>query len=351
MKLIECVPNFSEGRNRSTIRAIVRALEGKPGHSVLNVDMGWDANRTVVTTVCTPETVVEAAVSGISEAGRLIDMRRHSGAHPRIGSTDVFPLIPLYQTTIDQCITLSRQLGERIGEELRIPVFLYGDSATRPTRRRLHGIRAGQYESLIQNIGKPGWEPDYGPAFLHPKAGAVAIGARPLLIAYNVNLDTNNLNVAKKIAAAVRETGGISEKRDYSGGKTGRLKACQAIGWNMPEYGFTQVSMNLTDYRLTPPHIAYETCKTLAGEQGVAVKGSELIGMIPLQAMLVAGHYYASQTAQNAADDAALIRIAVEQMGLSSVRKFLPRKKILEYRIQEKLGLHIENLFPDPDFY
>ena len=179
----------------------------------------------------------------------------------------------------------------------------------------------------------------------------MAIGARSLLIAYNVNLDTKNLSMARKIAAAIRETGSKSEKREDSTGETGRLKACQAIGWNMPEYGFTQVSMNLTDYRLTPPHIAYETCKALAGDHGVAVTGSELIGMIPLQAMLMAGQYYASQTADDATDNAALIRIAVKQMGLSSIRKFLPQKKILEYRIKEKIGLCIENLSRDPDFY
>jgi glutamate formiminotransferase/formiminotetrahydrofolate cyclodeaminase len=344
MKLIECVPNFSEGRGRGTIRAIVRALETNPGHTVLNVDMGRDANRTVVTTVCPPETVVEAAFRGICEASWLIEMNRHSGVHPRIGSTDVFPFIPLHGTTIEDCVMLSRQLAERIGMELHIPVFLYGNAATRPSRRLLSSIRAGEYESLVQNIGKPGWEPDYGPAVLHPRAGAVAVGARPLLIAYNVNLDTKDLRIAKLIAAAIRESGDRIDNRGPAAGGTGRLKACQAIGWNMPEYGLTQVSMNLTNYRITPPHIAYEACKEQAHFHDVSVRGSELIGMIPLQAMLMAGTYYARNKTGSVPDEVTSIQLAIENLGLSSVHEFIPKKKILEYRIEEKLGFHIGKL-------
>jgi glutamate formiminotransferase/formiminotetrahydrofolate cyclodeaminase len=351
MKLIECVPNFSEGRDRETIRAIVRALETEPGHTVLNVDMGRDANRTVVTTVCAPETLVDAALSGIREATRLIAMSQHSGVHPRIGSTDVFPLVPLYGTTIEDCTTLSRQLAERIGMELHIPVFLYGDAAMRPSRRLLSDIRAGEYESLVQKIGKPGWEPDYGPVVPHPRAGAVAVGVRPLLIAYNVNLNTAELRIAKSIAAAIRESGGRTDKQDPALRGTGHLKGCQAIGWEMQEYGFTQVSMNLTNYRITPPHIAYEACKELARVYNVGVSGSELIGMIPLEALLMAGEYYAKQGPGGAPDEDTSIRSAIEHLGLSSVREFFPQKKILEYRIKEKLGVQIGNDSGPPDFY
>jgi glutamate formiminotransferase/formiminotetrahydrofolate cyclodeaminase len=342
MKLIECVPNFSEGKDESKIRAIAEAFASVQGVTVLDVDMGADANRSVMTIAGPPESIVEAGFRGIAEASRRIDMRIQQGAHPRIGATDVVPLIPIHGSTMEECIHLSRQLGERVGRELAIPVYLYGEAAETGNRKKLSAIRAGGFESLESKMREPTWKPDFGPLSPNEKAGAAAIGARPLLIALNINLDTRDLTVAKRIAAEMRESGRQVRVGDKTKRLHGLLKACQAIGWDMPGYGRTQVSTNLTDFRMTPPHTVYETCKLLAVKYGTTAAGCEPVGMIPNRAMLMAGRHYAEKEGMSIDKEGDLIALAAEAMGFNSVRPFDPTKKILEYRIQELMGISVD---------
>ncbi|HOU54697.1 MAG TPA: glutamate formimidoyltransferase [Myxococcota bacterium] len=343
-RLIECVPNFSEGRDRTTIDAITAAME-RAGAKVLDVEMGAAANRTVVTLAGPPETVLEAAFEGIRTAADRIDMTRHHGEHPRLGATDVCPLVPLRGVTLEECAALARSLGERVGRELGIPVFLYEAAATRPERTSLATIRQGEYEGLEARLQDPDWQPDFGPARFLPRTGAVVIGARPILIAYNVNLNTRDRTLASRIAVRVREAGGIARGTDGERlldpeGRPvkvpGTLRAVRAVGWVIDEYGIAQVSVNLLDHRVTPLHEVFEEVRRQADSLGVRVTGSEVVGLLPLEALLQAGrHYLERQGACPEAPEPDLVHLAVRSLGLHDARPFDPRRKVIEYRLEE----------------
>lgn len=349
MKLVECVPNFSEGRERSVIDAIVAAIASVEGTHVLDVDPGRDTNRTVVTFVAPLERAVEAAFRGIAKAAELIDMTQHHGEHPRMGATDVCPFVPLGSTTMDECVALARALGERVGGELNIPVYLYEYAATQDDRKNLADIRAGEYEGLSQKLSDPHWKPDFGRAQMNPRAGATVIGARKFLIAYNVNLNTRDKKKANDIALAIREQG--RKKRDEHGRfirdmngdfvfEAGTLKACKAVGWYIEEYQRAQVSINLTDFDVTPPHIAFEEASRQASERGLRATGSELVGLIPLEAMRRAGRFYLEkQGASAGVPEPMLIETAIQSLGLRELGGFDPMQKIIEYRVAEESPL------------
>ncbi len=301
LTLVECVPNFSEGRDQAKIELIANEVRTTEGVKLLDVDPGKDTNRTVVTFIGTPEGVVEAAFKAIAKAAEVIDMRSHKGAHARMGATDVCPFVPVSGVTMEDCADLARRLGARVGSELGIPVYLYEEAASRPERRNLATVRQGEYEGLAEKLRDPSWEPDFGPAEFNAKSGATVIGAREFLIAYNVNLSTRDVRVAREIAFEIRERG--RAKKDETGavcrddrGETiftpGRFKACKAVGWYMGNFGRAQVSINLVNYKVTPPHFVFDECARLAEKHGVRVTGSELVGLIPLEAMLQAGRHY-----------------------------------------------------------
>jgi glutamate formiminotransferase/formiminotetrahydrofolate cyclodeaminase len=341
--LIECVPNFSEGRNRATIDAIATAISSTTGVSLLDVDPGADTHRTVMTFVGPPDAVAEAAFRAIQVAAERIDMQSHRGAHPRLGATDVCPFVPLQGATMADCVALARELGERVGGTLAIPVYLYEQAATSPARHNLAAIREGEYEGLAQKLAHPEWRPDFGPARPNLKSGATVIGAREFLIAYNVNLNTEDRALAHDIALSIREAGRAQRdergeiKRDAAGkaiNQPGLLKAVKAVGWTIPEHQLAQVSINLVDFKVTPPHVAFEAVRKEARARGLRVTGSELVGLIPLDAMLSAGKYYLeAQGKSPGAPEAEIVRIAVQSLGLSDLAPFDPRKKIIEYRV------------------
>jgi glutamate formiminotransferase/formiminotetrahydrofolate cyclodeaminase len=324
-KLVECVPNFSEGRDRAVIDAIADAIRATAGCTLLDVDPGASTNRTVYTFVGAPEAVVEGALAAAREARARIDMRTHEGEHPRIGAMDVCPFVPVSGATMDDCVALANEFGRRAGAELEIPVYLYGHAAKADHRRTLQQIRAGEYEALAERIGKPGWRPDYGPAAFVPPWGATCVGARDFLIAYNVNL-LGTKEQAHRIALDIREQG-------RGPGAPGRLKAVRAIGWWVEEYGLAQVSINLEDYRTTPPHAAFEACAEEARALNLAVAGSELVGLVPLPAMLMAAEHYIAKENLFILDERQKVRLAVERLGLNSVQPFVPEKRIIEYMI------------------
>ena len=297
-QLVECVPNFSEGRDMSVIKQITDAIESVDGVKLLDVDPGAATNRTVVTFVGEPNDVVEAAFLGISKAAELIDMSKHSGEHPRMGATDVCPFIPISNVTMEEAADAARQLAARVGPELGIPVYLYENAASSPERQNLATVRSGEYEGLAKKLSDPEWKPDFGPAVHNVSAGATAIGARDFLIAYNVNLNTTSVRRANSVAFDVREQGRVKREgnpitgpivRDADG-EPGRIpgecKAVKGIGWYIEEYGIAQISMNLTDVSVTPLHEAFEACRRSATRRGLRVTGSELIGLVPLQVML-----------------------------------------------------------------
>ncbi len=341
--LIECVPNFSEGRNKETIDAIAGAITGVSGASLLDVDPGADTNRTVVTFVGPPDAVVEAAFRAIRIAAERIDMAVQRGAHPRIGATDVCPFVPLAGATMADCVELAQRLGRRVGEELGIPVYLYEHAATREERRNLATIREGEYEGLAAKLARPEWKPDFGPARLNPRSGATVIGAREFLIAYNVNLNTEDRALAHDIALSIRETGRARRNaagaivRDQAGRallEPGTLKAVKAVGWTIAERKLAQVSINLVDYQVTPPHVAFEEVRKEARKRGLRVTGSEIVGLVPLAAMLTAGRYFIElQGKSPGVPEAELVRVAVQSLGLSELAPFDPQKKIIEYRV------------------
>lgn len=344
--LIEAVPNFSEGRDPEIIRQIVARIAAVEGVTVLNVDPGKATNRTVVTFVGEPEAVVAGAFEGIRAAAELIDMRRHAGEHPRMGATDVCPLIPISGISMEECAEYARTLGERVGRELAIPVYLYEAAQPNPDRRNLADIRAGEYEGFARKIQDPAWRPDFGPSELPPRHGATVIGARDFLVAFNVNLNTTSTRRANAIAFDVREAGRPRRsghpltgpiERDANGEPLttpGSLKAVKAIGWFIEEYGVAQVSMNLVDLTVTPIHIAFDEVVAKAAARGVRVTGSELVGLVPLAAMLDAGrHYLRQQQRSTGVGDAELIRIAVRSMGLSELSPFDPAERIIEYKM------------------
>jgi glutamate formiminotransferase/formiminotetrahydrofolate cyclodeaminase len=342
IRFVECVPNFSEGRDRSVIDRITASIRGVEGVSVLDVDMGADTNRTVVTFIGPPEAVEEAAFRAVARAAELIDMRRHRGAHPRQGATDVVPFVPVAGVSMDECVDMARRVGRRVGEELRIPVWLYEAAATRPERTSLADLRAGEYEALAEKLAKPEWAPDFGPAEHNERAGATVIGAREFLVAFNVNLNTRNHRKANAVAFDVRTKGRPvrDEKgrllRDGAGNvvrEPGTLKDVRAIGWFIEEYGRAQISMNLTNFRVTPPHIALEEARERARERGLVVTGSEVVGLIPRAALVEAGKYYLRLSGTSPGQpEEEVIRTAVLSMGLAEVKPFDPAEKVVEYR-------------------
>src|SRR5213596_3013445 len=346
-KLIECVPNFSEGRDEKIIRQITDAIKSADGVSLLDVDPGATTNRTVVTFVGSPEAAVEAAFRGIQKASELIDIRKHKGAHPRMGATDVCPFIPVSNVSWEEAIACARKLGKRVGDELRIPVYLYEKAAKDKSRSNLAVIRAGEYEGFAEKIRQPEWKPDFGLAKLNEKAGATAIGAREFLIAYNVNLNTKSVRRANSVAFVVREQGRFKTEDGTPSGKKildangepvrvpGMLKHVKAIGWFVKEYGIAQVSMNLTNIEETPLHAAFDACLEAAGKRGLRVTGSEIVGMVPKKCLTDAGRYFLrKQKWSEGASEEELIDIAVRSMGLSELKHFYPKEKVIELKIE-----------------
>lgn len=347
-KLIECVPNFSEGRDLAVIDQITAEIKAVEGVSLLDVDPGASTNRTVVTMVGEPEPVIEAAFRAIRKASQLIDMSKHSGAHPRMGATDVCPIIPISGITFDECIIYARMLGNRVGEELGIPVYLYEKAASAPNRKNLAVLRAGEYEAFAEKIYLPEWKPDFGPQEFNASAGQTAIGVRDFLIAYNVNLNTKSVRRCNSVAFDIREKGRAKTVDGTPTGKKvldengepvrepGMLKAVKGIGWYVEEYGIAQVSMNLTDVSITPLHKAFEACQESAFKRGLRATGSEVVGLLPLKAMLDAGRYFLKkQNWSEGASDEDLIHIAVKSMGLDELYPFDPKEKIIEYKIAD----------------
>ena len=389
--LVECVPNFSEGRDRAKIKRITDAIEAVSGVTLLNVEPGADTHRTVVTFVGTPAGVEEAAFAAITTAAQVIDMRTHSGAHARMGATDVCPFVPVEGVTMDDCVAIARRLGERVGRELGIPVYLYESAATRPERRNLADVRRGEYEGLAKKLADPAWKPDFGPATMNASAGATVIGARPFLIAYNVNLNSTDKNHASDLAFALREKGRVARSGNtapyYSRGKKlfyrdgafpcgscdfvgtsyeavaahcterhtydlgellrsndldppsvvgkqvyrpGLFRACKAVGWYVKDYDRAQVSINLTDFATTPPHEVLEASRALAAERGLVVTGSEIVGVVPVAAMMQAGKYYLGKQGRTLGQPVGdILRTAVTSLGLADVAPFDVRTKIL----------------------
>ncbi|MBK8004009.1 MAG: glutamate formimidoyltransferase [Gemmatimonadetes bacterium] len=346
--LIECVPNFSEGRDPAIIETLTQRIAAVAGAAVLHVDRGHDTNRTVVTIAGPPEAVCEAAFQGIRAAQALIDMRRHAGAHPRMGATDVCPLVPISGISLAECAVLARQLGERVGRELGIPVYLYEAAQPDPARRNLAVIRAGEYEGLAEKMSRPGWKPDFGPASFDARCGATVIGARGFLVAFNVNLNTTSTRRANAVAFDVREAGRPKREGHPLTGKVvtgpdgsplmepGTLKAVKAIGWYIPEYGVAQVSMNLTDLEVTPLHAAFDEVCRAAAARGLRVTGSELVGLVPRSALLAAGrHFLQRQERSLGVAEPELIKIAVKSLGLGELAPFKPEERIIEYRLRD----------------
>jgi glutamate formiminotransferase/formiminotetrahydrofolate cyclodeaminase len=347
--LIECVPNFSEGRRPEVIEAIAQAIRQVEGVKLLDVDPGKATNRTVMTMAGAPERVIEAAFQAIAMAASLIDMRHHTGEHPRMGATDVCPLIPVSGITMEETAKYAHMLAKRVGQELGIPVYTYEVAATRPERKNLATIRAGEYEGFAKKMEQLDWAPDYGPTTFNEKAGATVIGARDFLIAYNVNLNTRSERKANSVAFDIREKGRIKRKgnpvtgeiiRDENGDpvrEEGMCKGVKAIGWYIAEYGTAQVSMNITDTKLTALHTAFDACVTSASSRGMRVTGSELVGLVPLEVMLDAGRYFLKkQGLSQGGSDAELIHIAVKSMGLDELGAFNPKKKIIEYLLEDE---------------
>lgn len=348
-KLVECVPNFSEGRDKAVIDAIAREIGSVTGVTLLDVDPGADTNRTVYTFVGEPEPVLEAAVRAAALAKGLIDMAKHSGAHPRMGALDVCPFVPVSGVTMGECVALAKEAGRRIAQAVGAPVYLYEYAASRPERRSLADIRSGEYEALPAKMQDPAWEPDYGPRAFVPSWGATVVGAREFLIAYNVNLNTRDKKLANEVALSVREGGRAA--RDAAGnivkgpdGKNvmvpGRLKHVRAIGWYIDSYRRAQVSINLTNYKETPLHLVYETVKEEAEKLGLYVTGSEVVGLLPLEPIVLAGRHYMKKMGKGeGAPEGELVEAAIRSMGLDSVAPFEPEKKIIEYTAKEPAPL------------
>ena len=346
--IIECVPNFSEGRNPLIIQTITNEIESVESVRLLNVDPGKTTNRTVVTFVGPPEAVVEAAFLAIRKAGELIDMRQHTGEHPRMGATDVCPLIPVSGISMEETVRWARILAERVGKELNLPVYLYEAAQGNKLRNNLSVIRAGEYEGFFEKIKKPEWKPDFGPAIFDEKRGATVIGARDFLVAYNVNLNTTSVRRANSVAFDVREAGRIKRQGDPVYGEIvkdekgqpvmipGSLKSVKAIGWFIKEYGIAQISMNLTNISVTPLHVAFDEVCRKAEARGIRVTGSELVGLIPLQSLLDAGKYFLKKQKRSAGvSEKELIRIATISMGLNELAPFKPEERIIEYLLKD----------------
>jgi glutamate formiminotransferase/formiminotetrahydrofolate cyclodeaminase len=343
-QIVECVPNFSEGRDRAVIEAIAQAIAGVSGVKLLDVDPGADTNRTVYTFVGPPDAVAEAAIRAAKRGAELIDMSVHKGAHPRIGAMDVCPFVPVSGITMAECADLARQVGRRLGDELGVPVYFYEHAASSPERRSLAHIRTGEYEGLARKLDDPAWAPDAGPARFNPRWGATVVGAREFLLAYNVNLNTLDKRLANEIALTIREGG--RARRDAQGEivrnadgtsvkVAGRLKAVRAIGWYIEQYRQAQVSINLLDYTTTPLHVVFETVREEAEKLGLIVTGSELVGLTPLGPMLEAGRYFLRKQGKSAGvPERELVESAIRSMGLDQVAPFEADKKIIEYHVR-----------------
>jgi glutamate formiminotransferase/formiminotetrahydrofolate cyclodeaminase len=326
-KLVECVPNFSEGRNRETIEAIAQAVRDTDGCTLLDVNPGASTHRTVYTFVGSPAAVVEGALAAAREARDRIDMQRHTGEHPRFGALDVCPFIPVQNISMGECVEISEEFGQRLAEEFDVPVFLYEAAARHDYRRKLPDIRQGEYEGLVERLTDPRWQPDFGPAAFVPEWGATATGARMFLIAYNVNI-LGTPNQAHRIALNLREAG-------RGENKPGRLAAVKGMGWFVKEHNLAQVTVNLTDYRKTPVHVLFEAVKQDAAELKVGVAGSEIVGLVPLEAILMAAEYYIEREHLFIIDEDQKVRLAIERFGLNSIERFDPQEKIIEYVVAE----------------
>ncbi len=342
-QLIECVPNFSEGRDLSIIKKITDEIEKIEGVKLLDVDPGKATNRTVVTIVGEPNAVIEAAYKAIKKASELIDMSKHKGEHPRMGATDVCPLIPIANISMEETVAFAKQLGKRVGEDLNIPVYLYESASQKEDRKNLATIRAGEYEGFVDKIKDENWKPDYGNAIFNERSGATVIGARDFLVAYNVNLNTTSVRRANSVAFDLRENGRVKEvdgKKvlDANGNEVrelGLLKSVKAIGWYIEEYGIAQISMNLTNINDTPLHIAFDKAVERANARGMRVTGSELIGLVPLKCLTDAGKYFLEkQNRSTGVSEKELIKIAIKSMGLDELTPFDASKKVIEYQLQ-----------------
>ncbi len=338
MKIIECVPNFSEGKNPDTFNAISEAINSTPGAKLLNLEPDVDYNRVVVTMAGNEDGIIEAAVGACKAAAARIDMRIHKGEHPRLGAIDVVPFVPVRDATMDDCVKIALKFGDRISKELDLPVYLYEKAARKPDRENLSSIRKGEYEGLEEKLKDPEWKPDFGKADFNPKLGALVTGARFFLIAYNVNIKSIDVSYSKEIAEILRESG--RPKRDDQGkiikenGKTvripGRLKEFKGMGVILEKYNITQVSINLTNYEITPIHVAFEEVKKEAQRLGVEVDGSEIVGLVPLEALLQAGRFYAGD---DKLAEEVLVDLAIEKLGLSRLNPFEKNQKIIDYMI------------------
>ena len=353
-QLIECVPNFSEGRDPSVIRQITAEIEAVDGVRLLNVDPGHATNRTVVTFVGEPSAVVEAAFRAIRKAAEVIDMSKHKGEHPRMGATDVCPLVPIANISLEETADWARRLGAMVGESLHIPVFLYEAAATRPERQNLATIRAGEYEGLKEKLTNPNWQPDFGAAVFNPKAGATVIGARDFLVAYNVNLNTTSVRRANSVAFDVREQGRVLTD---SQGKTlknadgepqrqaGACPSVKGIGWFIEEYGVAQVSMNLTDINVSPLHTVFEECCRSAERHGLRVTGSELVGLVPKRVLIDAGKYFLKKQRRSAGvSESEILKIAVRSLGLDELAPFNPQERVIEFLLENPTDRPLSNL-------
>ena len=346
-KLIECVPNFSEGRDQNVIRQITDAVESVDGVSLLDVDPGASTNRTVVTFVGSPDAAVEAGFRAIKKAAELIDMRKHKGAHPRMGATDVCPFIPVSNVSWEEVIACANRLAKRVGDELKIPIYLYEKAAKNESRSNLSVIRAGEYEGFFEKIRQPEWKPDFGPDIFNEKSGATVIGVRDFLVAYNANLNTRSVRRATSVAFDVRDQGRVKTEDGTPSGKPvldgngepvripGMLKHVKAIGWFMKEYGIAQVSMNLTNIEETPLHAAFDACCESAAKRGLRVTGSEIVGMVPKKCLVDAGRYFLrKQKWSEGVSDEESIDIAIRSVGLSELKPFDPKEKVIEFKIE-----------------
>jgi glutamate formiminotransferase/formiminotetrahydrofolate cyclodeaminase len=349
MRIVECVPNISEGRDQAVIEAVSGVIHQVEGCELLDVDPGAATNRTVITFVGSPEAVLEGAFQLISKAQELIDMSQHSGEHPRFGATDVCPFVPVSGVTMEDCVELAQQLGERIGRELDVPVYLYENAASRPERRNLAHVRSGEYEALEQRLKDPVNAPDFGPAEFRPRFGALAVSAREFLIAYNVNLNSRDKRLPHEVALRIREQGRSKRDenwkivRDEKGKpvkQPGRFKHLKGIGWYIDEFDTGQVSMNLTNFRETSVHAVFDACCEEAETLGTRVTGSEIVGLVPLECMLEAGkHYLRKQNKSAGLPEAEVIEYAIRSLGLRDVTGFDPQEKIIEYRLHKHTGL------------
>lgn len=346
MRIVECVPNFSEGRDQKILDAIADTIKAVDGVTLLDMDPGADTNRTVITIVGEPEPVMEAAFQAIKKAAELIDMTKHSGAHPRMGATDVCPFVPVSGVTMDDCVEFAQKVGKRVGAELGIPVYLYEYAASKPEWKNLANVRKGEYEGLKDREGKEEWKPDFGPHKFKPKSGATAVSAREFLIAYNINLNTRDKKKAHDLALTIREKGRwlrnddkkiVKDEKGRKVRQKGLFKNCKAIGWYIDEYKRAQISMNLTNYKVSPPHQVLDKVRELAWEKGIQVTGSELVGLLPKDAILNAGKYYLGKLGESAGvPEKMIIETAVQSMGLDELSPFVLKDKIIEYAIESE---------------